>query len=171
MTSASSWKYMPDNLTDSFNELSETYRLRLKCTVGLQLTTVVRLLSDIFTCSSSLSDSLRLLWRNFPHPGVWESKELTILKMWSEFIWSKSAQPNNQAIQLKPIQWVYGIVSVTQLRGCLTHSWPAGHICPIYKESFQVRWDNSIPLFLHAAIYLEVYSAEPVRMHFPMYKW
>jgi hypothetical protein len=22
--------------------------------------------------------------------------------------------------------------------------------------SFQVRWDNSIPLFLHAAIYLEV---------------
>jgi len=30
------------------------------------------------------------------------------------------------------------------------------HICPTYKESFQVRWDNSIPLFLHAAIYLEV---------------
>jgi len=27
---------------------------------------------------------------------------------------------------------------------------------PTYKESFQVRWDNSIPLFLHAAIYLEV---------------
>ena len=25
-----------------------------------------------------------------------------------------------------------------------------------YKESFQARWDNSIPLFLHAAIYLEV---------------
>jgi hypothetical protein len=25
-----------------------------------------------------------------------------------------------------------------------------------YKESFQVRWDNSIPLFLHAAVYLEV---------------
>jgi len=38
----------------------------------------------------------------------------------------------------------------------LTLSWPAGHICPTYKESFQVRWDNSIPLFLHAAIYLEV---------------
>jgi len=38
----------------------------------------------------------------------------------------------------------------------LTISWPAGHICPTYKESFQVRWDNSIPLFLHAAIYLEV---------------
>ena len=31
-----------------------------------------------------------------------------------------------------------------------------GHICPTYKEAFQVRWDNSIPLFLHAAIYLEV---------------
>jgi hypothetical protein len=38
----------------------------------------------------------------------------------------------------------------------LTLSWPAGQICPIYKESFQVRWDNSIPLLLHAAIYLEV---------------
>ena len=38
----------------------------------------------------------------------------------------------------------------------LTLSWPAGHICPAYKESFQVRWDTSIPLFLHAAIYLKV---------------
>jgi len=38
----------------------------------------------------------------------------------------------------------------------LTLSWPAGHICRTYKESFQVHWDNSIPLFLHAAIYLEV---------------
>ena len=38
----------------------------------------------------------------------------------------------------------------------LTLSWPAGHICPTYKESFQVRCDNSIPLFLHAAIYLQV---------------
>jgi len=38
----------------------------------------------------------------------------------------------------------------------LPPSWPAGHICPTYKESFQVRWDNSIPLFLHAAIYHEV---------------
>ena len=37
----------------------------------------------------------------------------------------------------------------------LTLSWPAGHICPTYKESFQVCWDNGIPLFLHAAIYLE----------------
>jgi hypothetical protein len=38
----------------------------------------------------------------------------------------------------------------------LTLSWPAGHIYPTYKESFQVRWDNSIPLFLHATIYHEV---------------
>jgi len=38
----------------------------------------------------------------------------------------------------------------------LTLSWPVGHIRPIYTESFQVRWNNSIPLFLHAAIYLEV---------------
>jgi hypothetical protein len=38
----------------------------------------------------------------------------------------------------------------------LTLSWPAGHMCPTYKESFQVHCDNSIPLFLHAVIYLEV---------------
>jgi len=38
----------------------------------------------------------------------------------------------------------------------LTLSWPTGHIYPTYKESFQVHWDNSIPLSLHAAIYLEV---------------
>ena len=38
----------------------------------------------------------------------------------------------------------------------LTLLWQAGHICPTYKESFQVCWDNSIPLFLCAAIYLEV---------------
>jgi len=30
------------------------------------------------------------------------------------------------------------------------------YICPTYKESFKVRWDKIIPLFLHAAIYLEV---------------
>ena len=30
---------------------------------------------------------------------------------------------------------------------CLILSWPAGHICPTYKESFQVRWGNSVPLF------------------------
>ena len=48
-------------------------------------------------------------------------------------------------------------------------SWPAGHKCPSYKGSFQVRWDKSIPLFLHAAIYLKyLYSIEPVRMHFPV---
>ena len=56
----------------------------------------------------------------------------------------------------------------TMMCDVLTLSWPAGHIRPAYKESFQVRWDNSIPLFLHAAIYLEyLYSVEPVRMHFP----
>jgi hypothetical protein len=41
----------------------------------------------------------------------------------------------------------------------LTLSLPAGHTCifPTYKESFQVRCGKSIPPFLHAAIYLEVY--------------
>ena len=37
----------------------------------------------------------------------------------------------------------------------LTLSWPAGHVCPTYKEPFQVYWDTSIPL-LHAAIYLDL---------------
>ena len=32
----------------------------------------------------------------------------------------------------------------------------SGTYMSTYKESFQVHWDNSIPLFLHAAIYLEV---------------
>jgi len=32
----------------------------------------------------------------------------------------------------------------------LTLLWPAGHICLAYKESFQVHWDNSIPL--HSSI-------------------
>jgi hypothetical protein len=50
--------------------------------------------------------------------------------------------------------WVKFIISHT---GSLTFSWPAGHILPTYKETFQIRWGNSIPLFLHAAIYLEVY--------------
>jgi hypothetical protein len=44
---------------------------------------------------------------------------------------------------------------ITDTEG-LTLSWPAGHLCPTYKESFQVHWDNSISLFLHAATYLEV---------------
>jgi len=53
--------------------------------------------------------------------------------------------------------------------GCqLTLSWPAGHICPTYKESFQVRWDNSIPLFSMMPSTLKYLSfVEPVRMHFP----
>jgi len=50
----------------------------------------------------------------------------------------------------------------------LTLSWPAGHICPTYKESFQVRWDNSIPLFSMLPSTLKyLYSVEPVRVHFP----
>jgi hypothetical protein len=40
----------------------------------------------------------------------------------------------------------------------LTLSWPEGHIFPTYEESFQVRWDNSIPFFLPAAIYLTPWS-------------
>jgi hypothetical protein len=49
-------------------------------------------------------------------------------------------------------------ITVTYITpGVLTRSWPEGHTCPTSKESFQVRWDNSIPLFLRAPIYLEVY--------------
>jgi hypothetical protein len=43
-----------------------------------------------------------------------------------------------------------------KFKAALTLLWPAGHICPTYKEPFQVHSDKSIPLFLHAAIYLEV---------------
>jgi len=40
------------------------------------------------------------------------------------------------------------------LQNCLkTFVTSGSYICPTYKEFFQVRWDNSIPLFLHAAIY------------------
>jgi hypothetical protein len=58
----------------------------------------------------------------------------------------------------------------------LTLSWPAGHIFPTYKESFKVRWGNSIPLFLHAAIYLEVYlfrwtSQNAFSRETAVYKW
>ena len=58
----------------------------------------------------------------------------------------------------------------------LTLWWPAGHICPTYKRSFQVRWDNSIPLFLHAAICLEVYlfpwtSQNAFSHETAVYKW
>jgi len=54
----------------------------------------------------------------------------------------------------RKLMWCYACS--WDVNGDLTLSWPAGHMCPTYKESFQVRWDNSIPLFLHAAIYLEV---------------
>jgi hypothetical protein len=64
--------------------------------------------------------------------------------------------PNKYILYLRytlPFRWNYASLGIFI---ALTLSWPAGHICPTYKESFQVRWDNSIPLFLHAAIYLEV---------------
>jgi hypothetical protein len=58
----------------------------------------------------------------------------------------------------------------------LTLSWPAGHVCLTYKGSCQVRWDKSIPLFLHAAIYLEVplfrWTSQNAFSHeTAMYKW
>jgi len=66
--------------------------------------------------------------------------------------------------------------SLQPFNDTLTLSWPAGHIHPTYKESFQVRWDNSIPLFLHAAIYLEVslfrWTSQNAFSHkTAMYKW
>jgi len=44
------------------------------------------------------------------------------------------------------------------------------YMCPTYKESFQVRWDNSIPLFLHASIYLEL-SVFRWTSQNAVYKW
>jgi len=53
-------------------------------------------------------------------------------------------------------------VSVLTLLG------PEVHTCPTYKESFQVRWDNSIPLFSMLPSTLKyLYSFKPFRMHFP----
>jgi len=65
-------------------------------------------------------------------------------------------------VSLQPLSYLpfitHHIAPQARLRQTATSTlwWPAGHICPTYKESFQVRWHNSIPLFLHAAIYLEV---------------
>jgi hypothetical protein len=55
-----------------------------------------------------------------------------------------------------PWTCIKGIRKFRRYNYFLTLSWPAGHICPTYKEFFQVYWDNSIPLFLHAATYLKV---------------
>jgi len=57
--------------------------------------------------------------------------------------------------------WSHWVTEIPNDYETLTLSLLAGHICPTYKVSFQVRWDNSIPLFLHAAIYLEV----------PLFRW
>jgi len=51
-----------------------------------------------------------------------------------------------------------------------------GHISPTYKESFQVCWVNSIPLFLLAAIYLEASvfrwtSQNAFSLETALYKW
>jgi hypothetical protein len=70
------------------------------------------------------------------------------------------------------IKYVSYIISII----ILTLSWPVGHICPTYKESFQVRCDNSIPLFIYAAIYLEVslvrWTSQNAFSHeTALYKW
>lgn len=100
----------------------------------------------IYVAPLTLSDPLLSLWRNYPHPGVSGSKEWTVWKMWSEFIWLKTAQPNNRAFKLKPKQWLYGILSVTQLRGglsnvysaLLSHKFPLDFYCP-YCHQGQFR--------------------------------
>jgi hypothetical protein len=52
----------------------------------------------------------------------------------------------------------------------------SGTYMSTYKESSQAHWDNSIPLFLHAAIYLEVslfrWTSQNAFSHeTAMYKW
>jgi len=54
----------------------------------------------------------------------------------------------------------------------LTFSWPAGHICPTYKEflkSAGITVSHFFSMLPSTSKYL--YSVEPVRMHFPVYKW
>jgi len=73
--------------------------------------------------------------------------------------------PRNSRVQMTLCAMLHAALhTVSFLHGCfqgkciLTGS---TELCPTYKESFQVPWDNSIPLFLHAAIYLEV----------PLFRW
>ena len=82
----------------------------------------------------------------------------------SEFLRSASLQPDHVLSKSKlPLPYTAEVVDCLwnvmahahkpdfffrrNVRAHLTLSWPAGHIFPTYKESFQVRWDNSIPLF------------------------
>ena len=89
--------------------------------------------------------SILHVWYPVSWYWTWESKQLPDAVDWLLFlifVLNIAAQPWN--------------LLFIGRHSRLTFSWPAGHICPTYKESFQVCWDNSILLFLHAAIYLEV---------------
>jgi hypothetical protein len=102
--------------------------------------------------SSPLKFLMTLLKRNSVRNSQhWQVRWLaTHQRTWSHV--SEDLRPQQQSCEnLK-----YHVPNLTDWDSYLTLSWPAGHICPTCKESFQVRLDNSIPLFLHAAIYLEV---------------
>jgi hypothetical protein len=81
--------------------------------------------------------------------------------------------------RVSPQVWRHTVKSLSLTEGCigrLSLSWPAGQICPTYKGSFQVRWDNSIALFLYAVIQLKVYlfrwtSQNAFSRETAVYKW
>jgi ATP-dependent helicase YprA (DUF1998 family) len=92
-----------------------------------------------------------------------------------DFFVRPQSETNLDCVVFWMVDWVDRWHTVTAI-SVLTLSCPARHICPTYKESFQVCWDNSIPLFLHAAICLEVSlfrwtSQNAFSRETAMYKW
>jgi len=87
---------------------------------------------------------------------LWYRRHQTISQLLSAIVLSWFVQEVGSPVSLGLCHNVFISWNGLKQPSFLTPSWPAGHVCPPYKESFQVRWDNSIPLFLHAAIYLEV---------------
>ena len=97
--------------------------------------------------------------------GRWQHGE-KVGKLLSQRTWKDSFNPLKP--ELNPICYLLALlgahpilhVSRIRVNPFLTSgtymSHPAGPICHTCKKSLQVRWDNNIPLFLHAAIYLEV---------------
>jgi len=101
--------------------------------------------------STHKAHCLRWLW-SFTiskHRHIWEKS------LYPQFNWYYD--PRHQLNYSCSASWMTCLLVSTFMfptgvcistRFMLTLSWPAGHICPTYKESFQVRWDKSIQLFL-----------------------
>ena len=119
-----------------------------------------------YDCSYKLSLLIDTL-QGCEYSQKWKKNSYTLLALFMFFFfqYKDSVLRGSLKVQVPLNVWSY-----------LTLSWPARHMCPTHKESFQVHWDNSIPLFLHASIYLEVslfhWTSENAFSHETvMYKW